>query len=190
MIILISKLIISYISDFYIIPHNIFSCKKMDAHVFVNIQGIEKKTLLFALWYRSHPTLFYNFSSAERPDFVEPDDGVIAGYINIYCGRSIKCDLSNNFVNVQHYDHVNGKASLLGVVMRIRRGLPITRNCSYCDTDSSHNLLCSGCKRVYYCDRWCQRNHWRLHKMNCVVDMEIEPSIPEQPETEAVEYIE
>eukprot|EP00427_Karlodinium_veneficum_P052610 CAMPEP_0169368362 /NCGR_PEP_ID=MMETSP1017-20121227/34204_1 /TAXON_ID=342587 /ORGANISM="Karlodinium micrum, Strain CCMP2283" /LENGTH=237 /DNA_ID=CAMNT_0009466549 /DNA_START=50 /DNA_END=760 /DNA_ORIENTATION=- len=26
---------------------------------------------------------------------------------------------------------------------------------------------CSGCKSFWYCDRECQRKHWRIHKMDC-----------------------
>lgn len=29
-------------------------------------------------------------------------------------------------------------------------------------------LKCSGCKYVYYCDRECQTNAWKIHKAECV----------------------
>jgi hypothetical protein len=44
------------------------------------------------------------------------------------------------------------------------------RVCSYCESahDSMRTLRqCSRCKTVRYCDRGCQRAHWKAHKAQC-----------------------
>jgi hypothetical protein len=44
------------------------------------------------------------------------------------------------------------------------------RICSYCESahDSMRTLRqCSRCKTVRYCDRGCQRAHWKAHKAQC-----------------------
>lgn len=28
-------------------------------------------------------------------------------------------------------------------------------------------LRCTGCKEVYYCDKFCQKSDWKFHKTNC-----------------------
>lgn len=45
-------------------------------------------------------------------------------------------------------------------------------HCSFCDKLNSNMLLCGNCKIVGYCDkgycnRECQKKHWRHHKHIC-----------------------
>lgn len=42
-------------------------------------------------------------------------------------------------------------------------------NCGYCGKWILENsCLCSGCKRIHFCDRKCQKKGWAKHKDNCV----------------------
>ena len=39
--------------------------------------------------------------------------------------------------------------------------------CSYCQTDNTKQLNCAACLQVSYCNKKCQKNHWKLHKPLC-----------------------
>jgi hypothetical protein len=40
-------------------------------------------------------------------------------------------------------------------------------HCATCDATSTNILQCSGCNKVYYCNRTCQRANWKQHKLVC-----------------------
>ena len=42
-----------------------------------------------------------------------------------------------------------------------------TKKCASCHKVSHEAKKCSGCSVVYYCDRECQRNHWKIHRNFC-----------------------
>ena len=39
--------------------------------------------------------------------------------------------------------------------------------CGFCGKTADKMSQCGGCKKVNYCDRACQRGHWKSHKKNC-----------------------
>ena len=39
--------------------------------------------------------------------------------------------------------------------------------CIFCSKPSQSLLQCSGCGTVQYCDKTCQRSHWKNHKRDC-----------------------
>ena len=39
--------------------------------------------------------------------------------------------------------------------------------CIFCSKQSLALLQCSGCGNVHYCDKACQKSHWKLHKKDC-----------------------
>ena len=42
------------------------------------------------------------------------------------------------------------------------------RECFYCHNSISGPIkLCSGCKKVCYCNRDCQKAHWKIHRQSC-----------------------
>ena len=44
-------------------------------------------------------------------------------------------------------------------------------SCTYCNKKPTTKLsLCSRCLQAGYCDRTCQKNHWKEHKLLCVTD--------------------
>lgn len=41
-------------------------------------------------------------------------------------------------------------------------------SCSYCNQSISERIrICSGCRKVAYCDSKCQKSHWKVHKKKC-----------------------
>ena len=44
-----------------------------------------------------------------------------------------------------------------------------TINCSHCDEamDKESIGACGGCKKAFYCNETCQKNHWTTHKKTC-----------------------
>ncbi len=55
--------------------------------------------------------------------------------------------------------------SIRKLLTRSIAGKPITC-CAYC-FNSEAASQCGTCHRVQYCDTYCQKNHWRTHKMSC-----------------------
>ena len=39
--------------------------------------------------------------------------------------------------------------------------------CAFCHSKTENLKRCSGCKRVFYCSKTCQKNHWKEHKPEC-----------------------
>jgi hypothetical protein len=44
-----------------------------------------------------------------------------------------------------------------------------SNKCNYCSKYENNLSRCSICKSVYYCNRECQKNDWKIHKENCNV---------------------
>lgn len=42
-----------------------------------------------------------------------------------------------------------------------------TNYCYDCKKISSKLNLCVKCKKAYYCNKSCQTNHWKIHKLQC-----------------------
>ena len=42
--------------------------------------------------------------------------------------------------------------------------------CAHCGVEAFKMQRCSGCKTVAYCDRICQKRHWKQHKAFCDPD--------------------
>ena len=42
----------------------------------------------------------------------------------------------------------------------------VTNMCGSCQTPAI--TKCSRCKKVFYCNRECQKQHWKVHKKQCV----------------------
>lgn len=83
----------------------------------VDINGLDKVELLRQLWF-AQTTAFY----------AEPFDSYAAQnatrrYIDYFCGRPIKCDLSSNFVDPYLYDRDAGKGVFQAVVDRMGGGI-------------------------------------------------------------------
>eukprot|EP00967_Tisochrysis_lutea_P054053 scaffold67421_cov33-Tisochrysis_lutea.AAC.3 len=44
---------------------------------------------------------------------------------------------------------------------------PLTAQCSKCGRVSVELLRCARCGKAWYCNRDCQKGHWKEHKINC-----------------------
>ncbi len=88
----------------------------------VNIAGLDKVQLLHALWTRSKPAAYYDFSMANPPSFnvVLANDGV-KRYIDYFQGRCIKTDLSKNEANPRMFDRDFGQGAFAQVVADLRK---------------------------------------------------------------------
>ena len=63
------------------------------------------------------------------------------------------------------------KSSHFAIALRGRPQLFRTMNpcrvCAVCEFPSDKLRACSGCKHVFYCNRDCQTEHWKQHKLVC-----------------------
>ena len=41
------------------------------------------------------------------------------------------------------------------------------KSCNHCHTENTELFKCGNCKCVYYCSKECQKQDWKLHKINC-----------------------
>lgn len=49
-----------------------------------------------------------------------------------------------------------------------KKNLPALKTpCTSCGTALHGMKKCAGCKLVYYCSKFCQQNHWTVHKEQC-----------------------
>ena len=48
----------------------------------------------------------------------------------------------------------------------------MSNTCGNCSSKASK--VCSKCKIVYYCNRECQKAHWKTHKLECVERRQID----------------
>ncbi len=39
--------------------------------------------------------------------------------------------------------------------------------CAFCEKPGKSLKFCSSCKNTLYCDKVCQKNHWKVHKVDC-----------------------
>ncbi len=83
----------------------------------VDIKGINKVKLLKALWSNMKPAAFFYMSGIPSPSFDDTDAGsAVKKYIDYFCGRNIKCDLSGNTVDPSGYDRDAGNGAFQKIV--------------------------------------------------------------------------
>ena len=84
----------------------------------VNINGIDKDALLYALWFHAKPS---SYGSKEPYDVENAKKQLIFGYAYIVCGKIIKCDIYNSDnVDKTFYDNENGDGMFLYIVNSLR----------------------------------------------------------------------
>lgn len=91
----------------------------------------DRKALLKALWNRSKPATFFSANGCAPLEFdddaandainVQVPGGFQKGFIDYFCGRSIKANLSSDLVNAACYDRDNGVGAFQGVVDNMSR---------------------------------------------------------------------
>jgi hypothetical protein len=89
---------------------------------YVDISGIDKVTLLYALWSNVSPAIFYDMKFIVPPSFDRSRAArAVQQYIDYYDGRCIKTDLSGNSVNPYLYDRDAGQGAFARVVAGLRK---------------------------------------------------------------------
>jgi hypothetical protein len=88
----------------------------------IDITGIDKVELLTALWLNSKPAAFYTFNyQVDVPGFSKQEaKEAVKKYIDYFCGRCIKMDLSGDTTDVYSYERDFGKGSVAGIVAELR----------------------------------------------------------------------
>jgi hypothetical protein len=86
----------------------------------VDISGIDKRVLLKALWLNSEPAPFFDRMNVREPKYYEPTDDVLGEYIDYWCGRLIKTDISKNTAFSGGYDRDYGQGAFERVVRSLR----------------------------------------------------------------------
>lgn len=98
-------------------PITIGSCLDIKRNI-VNIHGIDKDALLYALWFHAKPS---SYGSKESYDYVKAKEQLIFGYAYVICGKKIKCDIFNHDnVDKTFYDNENGDGMFLYIVNSLR----------------------------------------------------------------------
>jgi hypothetical protein len=86
----------------------------------VDITGINKITLLFAMWQGMHPAKF--FGGLDGPTFDrELAKEAVKSYIDYFCGRCIKTDLSKDTVDPWLYNRDAGAGAFEKIVEKLKK---------------------------------------------------------------------
>ena len=90
----------------------------------VNISGLSKVELLERLWTRMKPAAFFTLYPSLVPSFHKDEaKKAVEGYIDYFCGRCIKSDLSGDTVNTSFYNRDAGDGVFEKVVEGMREEL-------------------------------------------------------------------
>lgn len=88
----------------------------------INIENIDKLSLLKELWSNGSPAYFFQLHTfIEPPSFnYEIANNSLNKYIDYFCGRLIKMDLSGNEVDPFLYDEKYGSGTVQKIVNKLR----------------------------------------------------------------------
>jgi hypothetical protein len=87
----------------------------------IDIIGVDKEELLFALWEKSKVAAFFTLSGIPPPPYdKELAKSELSSFIDYFCGRVIKTDLRLDFVSPRMYDRDNGEGAFQAVVDNLR----------------------------------------------------------------------
>jgi hypothetical protein len=91
----------------------------------VDISGVDKLQLLEALWSNQKTASFFTNPPQLAPGFDHSaaTAAIARGYIDYFCGRAIKADLSGDYVIPYLYDRDAGPGALQRIVTRLRFGV-------------------------------------------------------------------
>jgi len=88
----------------------------------VCITGIDRVVLLKALWEKMEPARFFVMNSLPPPAFdAEAAKEAVTHYIDYFCGRCIKTDLSGDEVDPWGYDYCSCLGVFADVVVGLRQ---------------------------------------------------------------------
>lgn len=94
----------------------------MDSDGKIYIGDLNKVDLLKALWDNAKPAAFYGFSGRAAPSLDEASaTAAVSKYIDYFCGRCIKSDLSKDYAGTWGYDRDYGSGSFACIVNKVRQ---------------------------------------------------------------------
>jgi hypothetical protein len=89
----------------------------------VDINGLDKVQLLLMLWNNAAVASFFEFMPQSAPVFDETEaNTVVEQYIDYFCGRCIKTDISGDTADPWSYDRNAGTGTFQRVVDKMRAG--------------------------------------------------------------------
>jgi hypothetical protein len=93
------------------------------AQYMIDITGVNKVALLHELWTRSNPAAFFAPFPQLAPRF-DRDEATVAvvHYIDYFCGRCIKSDLSGDTASPHQFDRDAGRGAFTAAVTAVRTG--------------------------------------------------------------------
>ena len=86
----------------------------------IDISDIDKVELLRHLWREQAPATFYTDNSLTPPFDENEARYAIRGYIDYFCGRCIKSNLTRDRVNPALYDQDAGEGKFAEIVTNLR----------------------------------------------------------------------
>lgn len=88
----------------------------------VDIRGLDKVVLLRKLWENMKVAAFFEQLPWLAPPFVEGlASDAVGKYIDYFCGRCIKCDLSKDTVDPFLYDRDAGAGAFARIVAAMQK---------------------------------------------------------------------
>lgn len=88
----------------------------------IDITGLNKVELLHELWNGQITASFFSFMPTMAPPFDDDNAqrAVQCGYIDYFCGRCIKTDLSKDLVSPRMYDRDAGDGAFMKAVQIVK----------------------------------------------------------------------
>ena len=87
----------------------------------ISIKGLCKITILKKMWERTNIATFILIHGTRAPSFDEKSaEKAVTGYIDYFCGRPIKIDLSKDEVNPRLYDRDAGQGTFEQIISEIK----------------------------------------------------------------------
>lgn len=88
----------------------------------VDISNIDKTKLLEALWYKQQPAAFFAFNFVTPPKFdKEAAKIAVTKYIDYFCGRCIKADISQDSIDPSEFDKNAGNGAFQSIVDQLAK---------------------------------------------------------------------
>ena len=86
--------------------------------------------------------------------------------------RHLMCVIENH-VDIRAMQRTNHMSPMCQFVLSIGTCVHLSLRCWGCKRLVCGRTKCSGCRRALYCNRQCQKNHWKSHRASCgIADVE------------------
>jgi hypothetical protein len=89
----------------------------------IDIRGLDKVDLLYQLWKNAPVARFFTVAQLSAPLFdKEEAETAVLSYVDYFCGRCIKSDISGDSVSSEDYDSNTGAGNFKKIVEDMRSG--------------------------------------------------------------------